>query len=489
LNNKILFSFIVVDSRSDAHPEWVRVCIDSLKNQLDVPEEMEIVVVNNVGRKNTIGKCFNEGVKKAKGEWCVFVGDDDWTAPDYARFLRQYILSRNVVDNNKIVNVATYMTAFDEGTGKKTALARQSTGAWKTSYLKEYPFNENLKKGIDREYIEETIKRGYLSLIVEYYFGYFYRRAKEETYQCAGDIIFTDKPADYLFVTSNRQFLHPITERLAKKVGRENIFVSPSPHFDLLKAAKVIWVEWANEKAIEVAESNVDAYKILRLHAYEAFQSDVLKKLDMNKFDKVIFIDHYIKDYVERQYGKIKGAVVIPNGVEVDKFTLNPDKKLNNKIAFAGYLSRKKGIGELILLAESLPEYEFHLAGRYQEDDIADFFNHRKPDNVFVHNWKYEDEMNEFYQDKSYIINTSLRESQGMTIMEGMLAGCKPIVRNWLGSEGVYPVKYIYKNISEFKSMLGECNPQEYRDFVINNYSINDVYPKIESLILQAELV
>lgn len=476
-----MLSFIVVDSRSDVHPQWVQECVKSLENQ---SIECEIVIVNNIGRKKTIGKCFNQGVQQATGDWCVFVGDDDFVSHDYAKILTDWI-NHAIRNGGRIKNVATYMTAFEDETGKKTALARQSTGAWERKYLLDYPFNEKLKKGVDREYIEEMIKRGDLALIIEYYFGYYYRRHND--YRCAGDIIFTEKPANYYFVTANRIFLNPLTERLAKKVGGDNVFASPHITPELMDKAEVIWVEWANEKAVEVANYPTNAKKILRLHAYEAF-SDTIKKLDLNKFDTVIFIDDYIKDYVERQYGKIKGAIVIPNGVDLNKFTLKP-YQWNKKIAYAGYLSRKKGIGELLLIAKSLPDYEFHLAGRYQEDDICDWFKFKKPDNVFVHEWKYDEALIDFYHDKTFILNTSLRESQGMTIMEGMACGLKPLVNDWIGATEIYGKENVYKNIQDLKRMLQEpYDPHKYRKFVEDKYNIDSVYPQIEDLILKVEV-
>ncbi len=471
-----LISVIVIDSRSDSHYDWVEQCYQSLRAQT-IP--IDVIIIDNIGRKKTIGGCWNAGVRLAKCEWIVFVGDDDFVSPEYAEFLLRWIDSARVKES-RIVNVSTYMTTWNEATPEyKKFLTRQSTGAWKKSYLLKYPFNEKLKKGIDREYIEEMVKRGDQSLIIEYFFGYFYRRHGD--YHCAGKITFHKEAPDHYFITSNRLFLTPITERLKGKVFIE-------PHFtpEFAKGAKTIWVEWANQKGVDVANFETDAKKIIRLHAYEAF-SDIIKKRELNlrKFDVVIFIDNYIKEYVEKSFydGELENAIVIPNGVDLEKFTLR-ESGWNNKIAYAGYLTRKKGIGgELILLAQSLPEYEFHLAGRYQEDDIADWMNQRKPDNIFISEWKYEGTMNEFYQDRSFILNTSLRESQGMTIVEGMSCGLKPLIRNWLGSEDIYPKEYIYSSIQELKYMLqSPYEPEKYREFVKDKFDMEKIFPQIEQL-------
>lgn len=464
-------SFLVVDSRSDVHSDWVGACIQSLQtmSSKNLSEEFEIVIVPNLGRSMTIGQAWNLGVKECTGDWIVFVGDDDYVAPDYAEVLDRWILSEQVQKTN-IVNVATYMFAFDEETGNKFAMMRQSTGAWKKEYLLEHPFNESLKKGIDREYVEEMIKRGNLSLIIEYYFGYFYRRHND--YRCAGDVIFHKKEADYYFVTTNRIFLNPLENRL-QKYG--SVFVDNSFDIKLASKAKVIWCEWANQKAVDVSNIPLNGLKVLRIHAYEAF-TEYAPQINWNGFDVVIFIDEYIKNYVERQYGKVNGAVVIPNGVDLNKFTLG-EKKRNNKIAVTGYLTRKKGIGELMLIAKSLPEYEFHLAGKYQENDIADWMKFKKPDNVFINEWKYEDSLNEFYQDKTFVMNTSMRESQSMSLMEGMACGLKPITNDWIGASEIYGEKFIYKNIQNIVGLLnGDYEPEKYRKFIEDNYDLEKIF-------------
>lgn len=477
-NGQPIVTIIIINSRADIKPGWVA---ESIQSALSQNISVEVIIIDNIGRKETIGKCWNECVKRSTTDYCFFLGDDDFLSFEACETLYRWANS-NRIKKTRTVNFTTGMIAFEDGTNKRTYLARQHTGMFLTKYLLDFPFNEKLTKGVDREYIEEMLKRGDLCLYLEYVAPYYYR--KHGLPSCAGDITFIEKPADYYFCTSNRIFLDSITKRFKKTVGEENIIISPHTTNEMINEAKVIWVEWANEKAVEIQNSDTKAFKILRLHAYEAF-SDTIKNLDLNKFDKVIFIDNYIKDYVEKQYGKVNGAVVIPNGVEIDKYSIEPNKKRNNKIAYAGYLTRKKGIGELILLAESFPEYEFHLAGRYQEDDVADYFNHKMPKNVFVSEWKYDTAMSDFYKDKTFILNTSLRESQGMTLMEGMASGLKPIVRGWLGSEDVYPEKFIYNNIEEFRNILeGEYTPEEYRKFVVDNYSIDLIYPKLEELLL-----
>jgi len=456
-------SVIVIDSRSEAHPDWVRTCLNSIENQT---VEVELIVIPNTDRDKTIGECWNIGVKEATGDWIVFVGDDDYIARDLVYTLSQFT-------NTQSVCITSYMTAFRD----ENALPYVQiwTGMWKREYLLKYPFNEKLKSGVDREYIEETKKRNDTVLVLPYYFGYYYR--KHEDYSCAGQIHFVKEPKDIYILASGTDFIKPIASRL------DSVFLSQQP-FDakLAEKAKIIWCEWANKNAIDVANFKCNARKILRIHAFEAF-TEMIYHINFKAYDTVIFVAEHIKNYVEKQVGKIPNAVIIPNGVNLERFYFT-EKPKNNKIAYAGYITRKKGVGELVLIANELPEYEFHVAGKFQEDDVAEFFLHKKPDNLFLHEWQYD--LPEFFKDKSFVINTSLRESQGMSIMEAMAMGLKPIINNWIGAESIYGQEYVYKNIQDIRNILeGEYNPHKYRQFVENQYNFENIYDEIHKQIFQ----
>jgi hypothetical protein len=58
-----------------------------------------------------------------------------------------------------------------------------------------------------------------------------------------------------------------------------------------------------------------------------------------------------------------------------------------------------------------------------------------------------------------------------MAVMEGMAAGLKPLVYDWVGASEIYG-RNVWKTIKEFAALLSEeCNPEEYRKFIKNNYS------------------
>jgi len=452
---------IVIDSRSKEHPDWVQACIDSILNQT---VEVKLIVVDNTKRDKTIGKCWNEAVKQVDTEWCFFVGDDCFLARDCVQVML------NHTDKNTPC-VTTFMTMFDEK--EYRVVQRPCTGMWKREYLLKYPFNETLVKGIDREYFEEAVKRNDPYYVISYYFGHYDRR--HDDHRSGRVKLEYPKEKQDIYITSEggTNFIDPLAKRWKEN---KKVLINAQPFHPEIKT-DIIWCEWANENAIAVGDFKTDARKFLRLHAYEAFTPQLFR-IKWNGFEKVIFIAEHIKGRVEALVGKIPNAVVIPVGIDLGKFTLR-DKKPNNKIAYAGQISRKKGAGELMLLAKSLPDYEFHLAGKYIEDDVADYFNKGKPDNLFIHPYSYN--LNEWFKDYTYIINTSMREGNPITTLEAMACGLKPLVRDWLGSE-IYG-EYVYKNIEELKKLLeGSYEPEEYRSFVEDNYNFEKVYKEIEKL-------
>ena len=458
-----MISIVMIDSRSDKHPDWVQTAIESIEQQ---SVDCELIVLNNIGRHSTIGKLWNEGVRKAKHDYILFLGDDDWLAQDYCSSLIQYALN-----HPKFVMWTSYMTVYNDDTKLIAPLQRIVTGMWRKEYLLKYPFNESLEKGIDREYIQEMQKREDRGMTLIHNYGYFYR--KHSDYSCAGSITFTKEKSQIYVLPTYRSFIDPIVKEWKKS---KTVFVS-SEEFDPILAdeAEVIFCEFLSQNAVRVSDYKCNAKKYLRVHAYEAF-SPLIYYVKWESFDKVFFIADHIKDYVESKIGKLENAIVLPVGVNLLSFK---EREKNNKICYAGEISRKKGVGELFLIAKELPGYEFHIAGKFTEDDVAWWFNKKKPDNVFLYPYSYN--LEKFFEDKGYFISTSLREGNPVTVIEAMSAGLKPLVNDWVGADKIYE-GYTYKNVNELRKLLEDYQPLEYRKFA-EGYDLSHTIKEINKII------
>ena len=100
---------------------------------------------------------------------------------------------------------------------------------------------------------------------------------------------------------------------------------------------------------------------------------------------------------------------------------------------------------------------------------------------MFYHGWTTD--LNEFFKDKTYVLNTSPRESQCMSVMEGMAAGLKPLVYDWVGADKLYG-EHVWKTVTEFRKMLNTSyNPERYRKVIKDNYSSVILNRRVKNLI------
>lgn len=263
------------------------------------------------------------------------------------------------------------------------------------------------------------------------------------------------------FVASNDQFIKLIINELAQR--GHVCTTAPAFNSDDVAQADLIWCEFVDENAIAVAEYVTPAKKILRVHRDEVFTS-IWTLFNADAYDAVIFVSDVIKRELEERSGRtLANAKVIPHYIPTGNYNVPADKGRNNKIGYAGYICRKEGIGELLFIAESLPEYEFYIAGELKEPDFMEFIMGRCPRNLHIEPWA--NDIPGFFAGKAYVINTALSESFSVTTVEAMLCGCKPVVRHWRGAEDIYPEASLYNNMSDIKRILaGDFKPEAYRD-------------------------
>ena len=226
------------------------------------------------------------------------------------------------------------------------------------------------------------------------------------------------------------------------------------------------------------------AKKILRLHSYEAY-TDLLPQIDLEAFDAIVFVASHVKRYVlERlQYTPFDNQVhIIPNGADLTRFRIAPGKQKNKKIAYAGYVSNKKGAIMLLALANQFREYEFHIAGKFQERDIQYLFKEKNPGNIYDHGWT--NDLNAFFADKTYILNCSPREGMPVALLEGMAAGLQPLIYDWVGADNYFKRDYIWKNFAQLRKMLGTpYNPDQYRTYIEGAFSQATMVSKYMQLV------
>ncbi|WP_082234760.1 glycosyltransferase [Halobacillus massiliensis] len=289
-------------------------------------------------------------------------------------------------------------------------------------------------------------------------------------------------------------FLDPVIEQFTKTFETKKIIVKDNREIDEgMKWADICWFEWCDDLAIYGTKLSLSYEKkiIIRLHSYEAFTYNI-HRINWHSVDRIIFVGQPIKDYVLSQIPHVNQnkAVVIENGVNLEKFTYKQREKGFN-LAFVGYINYKKGPMLLLHAFKALhdrdPRYKLFIAGANQDKRYTLYFNQMLEefgltDAVIIEPW--QNDVNQYLENKHYIISSSLFESQHMSVMEGMAKGLKPLVHNFYGAKLIYDPSFVWSSIDEFVEMVlsNEYSPVTYRNYIEQNYSLDSKVNKLNNL-------
>lgn len=248
--------------------------------------------------------------------------------------------------------------------------------------------------------------------------------------------------------------------------------------------ADICWFEWCDELIVYAsAKTDLLAGKkvICRLHSYEAFR-EFPGRVNWKNIDHAIFVSKHIRDIVIDKVPHLEKEKthIIPNGIDLTKYHFK-EREPGFKIAYVGYINYKKGPMLLLHTFKAIHDhdnrYTLHIAGTFQDQRDILYYNQMiKEMNlsqcIFHDGW--QENVDQWLEDKHYIISTSVLESQSLSIMEGMAKGIKPLIHNFVGAKEIYDAKYVWNTIPECISMLDrkDYRSHEYRRFIHERYAL-----------------
>ena len=208
--------------------------------------------------------------------------------------------------------------------------------------------------------------------------------------------------------------------------------------------------------------------------------------------DHIVFVADHVREIFEARVPDCPSArSTIANGVQLDRLAYT-DRSSGFDLAYVGFLGSSKNPAMLLQIIAKLvaidERYRLHIAGAFQDIGSRIYFDHMVrtlglTNNVIYTGWA--DDVNEWLEDKSYILSTSIFESFGMSIAEGMAKGIKPIVHNWPGATGIYPDAMLFGTIDEAVAMITDATyrSSDYRAFIEDHYDIRKQIVAIEGTI------
>lgn len=298
----------------------------------------------------------------------------------------------------------------------------------------------------------------------------------------------------FFCVNKGDAFLDHIVNSLKENYNVKKILVDED--YSLMDKAMIwadiCWFEWCDELIVYASKLEIAKNKkiICRLHSYEAFGSTIYN-VNWNNVDKVIFVAEHVRDNVLSKVSISEEKInIIYNGIDLKKFAFKPRKKGFN-IAYVGYINFKKGPMLLLHTIKAIVDrdsrYKFYIAGKFNDERYIVYFNQMLKElgienNVIYSGWR--NDINVWLEDKNYIISSSLWEGNPVGVMEAMAEGIKPLIHNFFGAKKQFG-KYVWSSIDECieKLQTDDYDSEEYRKFIVDNYSLEKEMKSINSLI------
>ena len=296
---------------------------------------------------------------------------------------------------------------------------------------------------------------------------------------------------------NNFHFIRDIADAMQDEFEIERFNSNSPPQF-----CDIIWFEWFDGWGLQLLKIKPSQTKcIIRLHRYELFTSRTLKLIQdvtdsgaYKNINKLVFVSETIKQIGISKFPWMKDiSVVIPNLFDHTKFPLAKRNKGYN-LLFLGRISYVKNLPLCLTMFHELlkldSNYILNIVGEIADVElkyyVENFIEKTKiQDNITWMSRIPHDKVPNLMADMHYILCSSIFESQGIGIVEGVATGLKPVIFDFPGAEQFYPEKWRWTDRTDFVGNIlsPDYNPQEYHDYAIKNYSIKKNIWRYKNLI------
>jgi len=259
---------------------------------------------------------------------------------------------------------------------------------------------------------------------------------------------------------------------------------------NIMQESDITIFGWADKSVIEASKYFMKFSKkyIVFCRSYEIFFGHI-RKINWKHIDSCIFVNkHFSEEFGSKIPTKVE---YLPNAIDLDEWKFQKHEA-GYDIAWVANLSHKKGI-DLIpqfmhKLCQKDKRYKLHLAGADQEPRHIMYLKYQLEelgltDNVIFYNSVKG--IQDWLKDKSYLFTCSVTEGHPNNVLEAMSLGIKPIIHTWLGAKEQFPKHLLWSDIDTAVKLVteDEYNSESYRKFIINNYDLWKVYPRLEDII------
>jgi len=200
-----------------------------------------------------------------------------------------------------------------------------------------------------------------------------------------------------------------------------------------------------------------DVRAVCRAHGV-GIRMNIYKGVDWSKVSDLVFVTDWLKRQTDGfDFGDTK-LHVVNNGVDLNKFTLKKSFKPTYKLAFVGHPSGAKGYDDLPDIVKRFKKID----SRYKLYEANKQIPH--------------DKMNDWLEDKDYILVPSHYESFSFAVAEAMAKGIRPLINHWPGAEETWGDEFFIKDFNL------EQDPERFRKIIENKYNLKKTIKKLNAI-------
>lgn len=236
----------------------------------------------------------------------------------------------------------------------------------------------------------------------------------------------------------------------------------------LLQWADVIITNWLLGNAVWYSQhKKPHQLLITRYHRFE-IETEFPDKLHVDNIDAIVSASSIFQPQIEQklQLPKEKSAFIY-NPIDCDKLQLAKQPGSEFHLGLLGYNRKLKGLHRAIDIWEQLAaideRYRLYVKGMppqqigwvWRTPEENEYFTEqyarieRSPYRERVIFEPFGEDVPVWLSKIGYILSMSDFESFHCAAAEGMASGSIPIIRNWVGSESIYPLEYIFADTQD----------------------------------------
>lgn len=300
-----------------------------------------------------------------------------------------------------------------------------------------------------------------------------------------------------VFDTCNLKFSKPIVDHW-RSLGHE-VKTSIYPNYEWMKDADVVFQDWVDNSLIRMSrEKPFKKGKVIARIFDVDYYAGHYGTVDWNYVDHLVFINDRIKDLTLAKF-KFPSHLKIHKincGIDLEQFTLR-EKPLGRHVAFVGRLWIAKNVAMAIrILATLRKEYkmtweeDWHMTilgsgwhPNWYQDYCENLVKVLEIEDAIT--WiGHVPDVNEFLEDKDFLLLTSFKEAFSFITGECMAKGIKPVIHAFPDAEKIWPKDLIFQTEEEAVNKFHEgSRPFEYRKFIEKTYPLEKQLQEFDKLL------